>query len=232
MPNLPEELRQVLFLERADLRLRKRDTKGARDDTLSALEVSDSDRSKVNRTVRLLREADDSALATIADTPAIRSLSIDDKLIVFTELDWTDSGVVSAVRMLENALQDSSISVEQQQRAQHQLSLGYIALGRFRDATEIIEECTRADSNIDIANRFNYAMVSWGLTQSVDPVLFKKVLDADSSGDGAEAGANYNQCMAITFWALNEGKKASHDWAWLASESRKLRLPRLVAGDI
>jgi tetratricopeptide (TPR) repeat protein len=108
-------------------------------------------------------------------------------------------------------------------------SLGLIALSRFREAMQFLGP-TRPTEMDDIPRIFNYAMAEWGETNHPPIDLLTLVSEADRRGvpRAARQSPNYQQCMAIAYWAAGDLIKANSCCVEALELSRQRR-PQIVS---
>jgi MinD-like ATPase involved in chromosome partitioning or flagellar assembly len=191
-----------VLLQRATIRQHYHDPLAA-NDASEALRSPKLTPSEVRRAVSILREQEDwTALARVAESPALRALQVEDRLFVVRELSWDVPGQRAAVVILSNILRDCQVSSQLQAHVRNQLSLCLIGLSRFAEAMKNISPIRPNPSDLNIQDAFNYAIAEWGETGVIPRDLFQRVGDLASRDTQELVEPNHAQCFAIAFWAI------------------------------
>ena len=100
----------------------------------------------------------------------------------------------------------------------HELVLASIGTGDFETAIQLLCPDNRPLDDSSIADAFNLAMAVWGRDRRPNRDLFESVANKDRKDPkDTRLGANYLQCMAITYSVIGDVEKAKQ----FLSTSRK-----------
>lgn len=147
--------------------------------------------------MNILRRASADNLDWVADMPAFKALSMAERFLVGSHLQWSAQAQRLAVELLTQALADQSLPVEEKDACTVSLSLALIGLSRFNDVVELLSGMRCEGATPAIQHVFNEAMARWGATGTPPRELFETVvrLDRESAGpqvehEGTERDAN------------------------------------------
>lgn len=139
-------------------------------------------------------QVDPQVFDLLPNSPAIRTLSPEDKLFVVSEIPDGPVELPAKAALLESILAEGADA----EIVGHQLALALIGLGRFDRAVELLSPITDGNTVADLANVFNLAMAKLGVSGAADQQLFERVVDIDSKQFKRDADLNYLMCMAIS----------------------------------
>ena len=197
------------LLERAIIRLQSGKSPGARADVEETLRFTNLSDAEVERAVRILGSVDDTALGSVPETSAVRSLEPRGALRIAVTLTTSRIALEAAVRILTALVDDGRTTASQRRNVRHELSTALIGLGRFVEAKQVIRVTRPAAADFSgIQDAFNYAMAEWGETSKPPQDLFRRVVELHGEKDSSVETANYSQCLAIAFWAIGQREDA------------------------
>ena len=196
--------RPETYLKRARIRAENGDRAGASEDALHVLEFDEVSppmvRDAILRTVSLTP-------AEIADSNAVTSLDLDDKIWLASTFDRSPAEIRIALPIWKRINSDN-LPAEKLQLVRHHLGLSYIGIGRCSDAVTVLRQGARSDGGMAIADAFNCAMAMWGESGTPDAEAFLRVVELNQSNSQKHEGPNYLQCMAIAYWASGNTETA------------------------
>lgn len=195
------------LLARARLYRTTGDSEAAVADALAVLTVSNLALEDLMTAVALIRGLRPEALASLAHTAGYRSLTFPAKRHLLDAMLKQDT--LAAV----GPLLDELLAIHQEVTGmnaveQTSIVLAQVALGRFRDAMQLIAPAGGSASALDVGPAFNYGMAAWGETGAPLDVYFRLVLERDAQRVRSE-DPNYEQCLALAAWIVD---RAGEDW--------------------
>jgi len=161
---------------------------------------------QVNQAVQLLAQVDTQRLLELPNTSAVRSLEAEGLLWLAGELNESIEAAAASRMLLDRALKLPDVSDRVLDACRHELALRSIALGRFNEAKEIIQEAVEDLDSACIAHRFNYAVADWGENGEPNVDLFSRIVNDHSHEQRDDA--NFFQCLALAAWASGDGDLA------------------------
>ena len=207
------------LLEAADVHVMSGDLESVAADLLKTLQSDNLGAAQVCRVISLARQADLPPWTGFSETPAVRTLSLEERAEVAEAAsfsrEWQDAGleVLEKGGLREVGSEKWSVSVC------NQSSLLSIGAGKFEMAVEAINKNAILSGTADIADTFNYAMAEWGLKREPPIPLMQRVVDLGKSQQRKDA--NFEQCMALAFYLTGNPDAAAerlHIAKQLASE--------------
>ena len=196
--------RPETYLNRARIRAENGDRAGASEDALHVLEFDEVSppmvRDAILRTVSLTP-------AEIADSSAVTSLDLDDKIWLASTFDRSPAEIRIALPLWKRINSDN-LPAEKRQLVRHHLGLSYIGIGRCSDAVTVLRQGARSYGDMAIADAFDCAMAMWGESGTPDAEAFLRVVELNQSNSQKHGGPNYLQCMAIAYWASGNTETA------------------------
>ena len=194
-----------VYLRRARLRADNDDLDGASKD---ALKVLQSD----NLPPHLVRDAIVLAMrgssVDVAESRAVLSLDIGDRLWLTHTLDGSPEEIKTSVSILQILIDDNTLPDETLRSVRSHLAVAYIGIGEFAQATELLSDGGQHIGNMAIQDAFNYGMAVWGDTRHVDSESFIRVVELDRADKDPPDNPNYSQCMAVAHWACGDVETA------------------------
>lgn len=162
---------------------------------------------EIERVIRILRKSDPSSLTELLNSPALTGLETDARVSIAGELAESSIERDIAFRILQAAMGDDN-AVEELDTIRDEMVMCLIALGQFQAAVQLVGERRAAPEQLSIAAAFNYAMAEWGLYGRPPRDLCERVVQLDEERKNAQAGANYEQCLAMALQILGRGPAA------------------------
>lgn len=193
-----------VYLERARARSAVGDEAGASQDALSVLKFDDLPSHVVLQTVRFLSNED---TVGVENSAAINSLAADDQIDVAENLERVTAQKASDA-ILRRLVEDEELTSTTRTRASSQLSLNFIASGRFNAAIELLERDGRGIDQMGTQDAFNYAMAVWGDSGKITKAYFERVLEEHAFHPRDFENANYRQCLAVASWGAGHPQAA------------------------
>jgi cellulose biosynthesis protein BcsQ len=180
-----------LFLTRAELHQHQGNQAEAVQDAARVLDFAQVGYVELSATAQILRGS--SAFEKLANCHALAALDLKDRGVLASSLNHGRHELAIAERILRESLAHPVVPSQINESLRSALMLVLIGLGQFAEAVEVFRPVHDA-RELNVADRFNYAMAQWGASGTPSPELFAKVLDGlDETG----RGPNYHQCLAI-----------------------------------
>ena len=181
------------YLKRAHFRADSGDAAGAGEDALRVLRSDDVSPPLVREAIALVAPDD---LGAVADSVAVVSLSLDDKIWIASTLEETLDTLGVAVSILEPILEDRELGEQQRDAARSVLALRHIGIGKCKAAAKLLRDRERGVADMDMQDAFNYGMAVWGTTQEIAREPFSRVVELDREDDSSsDPHPNYLQCL-------------------------------------
>lgn len=200
-----------VFLRRADLRRLENDHNGASSDAKQALDARDATAVQVRRALAMILPEQ---LDGIADSPAVMSLSPDDRIRVASDFNRSRRAAKITRMILLSVVGQSDLATNTRTRVRNELILASIAIGMYSDALNIALEEQPEVHHMDIQFAFNYGMALWGDTGQIVRDPFERVVALEREAPRKDPDANFLQCMSIAYWAmdlLDEARQSLED---------------------
>jgi len=179
---------------------------GALEDLRQVLASSEATALDVSAAIELLRIIDPCWIDVVEKSPAIRQLDAKDRVQVAELLAVNRRGAELAARIISDPAEISLCNVSDDHRSILVLSL--IGARHFEKAIKALK-VSRSEllASHNIQDTFNYAMAEWGLAEKVPYDLLQHIVKLDRNSD-VSRGANYHQCLALTFAVLGDAAAA------------------------
>ena len=194
-----------LYLRRADLKRWENDRDGASDDAREALQCAHVSAAQVRRALTMIQPNE---LARVADFPAVVALSPQERIRIASDFNRSRFAADTTKRMILPLIDDTGLSADDRTTARHEFILASIALGDFADALRVTRDEQCDIRKMSIAFAFNYGMAQWGASGDIIRDPFDHVVDIDRRNPRDDPEPNYLQCMAISYWAVDERDQA------------------------
>jgi MinD-like ATPase involved in chromosome partitioning or flagellar assembly len=195
------------LLERAAIRISKKEPIAAIEDIRAALGQSHVASPDVARAVRLLGEANEDLLVETIESPAMRSLPPAGRLLAIEAFMLFDKGLKCALALLLELKDVTNLSDSLRDMADGELILCLIGDGQFDNAIARIPETDKPEQ-LGIEDAFNYAMSLWGKNKKIPEQLFRHVIELDAAERKSHHSANYYQCLALVHGCVGDRKTA------------------------
>ena len=210
-----------VFLRLADLRRLENDHNGASAAAKQALQSPGTTAVQVRRALAMILP---DQLEGIADSPAVMSLSPDDKVQVASDFNRSRLGAQTTRKILLSVVDQSDLATDTRTSVRNELILASIAIGMYSEAIRTAHEEQPRVQHMDIQFAFNYGMALWGDIGQIVRDPFERVVELERESPRKDPDANYLQCMAIAYWAVGQLDKARES---LENARRKItRRPR------
>ena len=196
------------YLKRSRIRADNDDLDGAIEDAWRVLDADQVRPPMVIEAIRLLVRTKSSMLKDIGEATAVRSMDFDNKVWLAMTFNRSLEELPIAISVLEHILGTNDLAAGMRNRGRHFLGLFYMGLGRCSDAAMMFRSEGQDMDELDIVDAFNYGMAIWGVKGRVESAAFERVVELDRSSTEKGGGANYLQCMAISYWVVGDGKSA------------------------
>lgn len=186
------------LLLRAEVLSRDGDESGASSSAQQVLLAS-------NLAPRVVRDAIQLAKLEVQDEVsellAITSLSAMEKIWLANQLE-RGGDERGGIAVLREALRTTAGEPDMHEWATAELALLLVGVGELKEACELLGSNGALPETMGIQNAFNYGMATWGRTGDVPRRVFERVVELDEADNDDDPGANYLQCMAMTYWAV------------------------------
>lgn len=194
------------YLKRAHFRADRGDAAGAGEDALRVLRSDDVPPPLVREAISLMAP---DGLRAVAESVAVASLGLDDRIWIASTLAETPDEIGVAVSILEPILEGRELGEEQRVGARSALALCYMGIARCDQAAKLLRDRERGVADMDIRDAFNYGMAVWGATEEIASEPFGRVVELEREDDSpSDVHPNYLQCLAIANWAVGDRSKA------------------------
>lgn len=139
-------------------------------------------------------QVDSGVFKLLPNSVALRTLSVEDKLFVATQIPDGKVELPAKAAILEAIVSQGGANIEM---AKHQLALVSIGLGRFSRAIELLSAGSSGSDISSLSDTFNLAMAKLGISDIPDVALFERVVEIGAKLFKRDADVNYLMCMAI-----------------------------------
>lgn len=143
----------------------------------------------------------------VPDSRAFESLPVKDQLLIVFWSEGNEKRFRANIAILQRLRETKSLCETDLTKLNHLLALALIGAGDFKKAVEILNPASKDPESLDVEDAFNLAMATWGLYQTPPLKLFEIVA---MKANHSDHGANYFQCIAISYAALKNTEKANH----------------------
>ncbi len=179
--------------------------------------------------VRLLKSNKTSSVASktldsIESWHSVLELFGNELLELVEPLSFQRSTLKSAEELLRRCIQHAECNADdfddrEIEECQDNLILNLIGQRKFNEAIEYTENlCGKSHNKRRVPETFNLGMAKWGNTQQIPIEEFKFVANSVSLNERDDP--NFNQCMSLVYWALDDQKIAQE---CLDNAKQKLR---------
>lgn len=190
-----------VYMQRALCHRALRNDRAALADILTVISRNDVSERDFVFAARWLLENDVSFSSKIEGAPVLSSLSRSAKVELAKQMMIDRRSLHGAMRIFQDVIQQPEIGDEVTAAAKSRLVLCLIALRRYDEALEQIEQIEVENSSDSenksvIAGAFNRAMADWGKHNIPSAPLFSKVAGLHTSDI---PDPNFHECMALTY---------------------------------
>jgi MinD-like ATPase involved in chromosome partitioning or flagellar assembly len=199
-----------ILLDRADIEARI----GRRDLALSNLSrlfsMPEVPKVHISVAVRLQLQLDKAGIAQLATSPALQAIDADGMIWIARELGSVLEALPVTEQLATRWLNDhpKQSDPESFRRVRIELMLSLIGMGRFAEAMTQIGTTRPTAGELDQPDAFNYAMAEWGQLGTIPIDLLGRVAALADKGQEDSKDPNYNQCLAVTYWAIGNNDAA------------------------
>lgn len=197
-----------LLLERAELYALTEQPAEALSDIWRVLDAADVTYFHVTRALHWLYKFAPQSLARVIGTRALQSLDPDGRLQVARELKRSHEALRVAEPILREVLETIDPTSSLHDRAETELVLCLIGLGRFQEAKSIISPVPPDPIDFGPLEAFNYAMAEWGVSGAPARELLERAIDWDRDTGSPERNPAHEQRMAMALWLVGKPDEA------------------------
>lgn len=167
------------------------------------IELPELSRFELQRAIELLRGRNNIALLRqFAQSAALERFDPDTRFMLANAI-YDMGGAEVSVRLLERVIDDPQASPALIAATRGRLVLALIAAADFSGAMKLISVTRPNPADLAIESAFNYAMAEWAETGQLPLDMFARVIEvAEARRDPKSDSANFNQCLAISLWAV------------------------------
>ena len=199
---------QILNLSMASNLLILGRTDEANAELLSLLQRDDAHSEAVAFAVRRLKSADICLLELLPEAPALNNLTVDEKASIAGELFESSEGLEIAVRIYSRIVEEEYTDTPPD-AIRNPFVLALIGTRKFEKASALIEDFSVDIMNLPIRDVFNHAMAEWCISGKPPREQFGRVVELDQKSSEKKSGSNYEQCLALAHWAVEEYSAAT-----------------------
>lgn len=174
----------------------------AKQDFHMALDYPADNAYSVVHLVLMLQRIESELLDTLPQSKALLSLPANRQIQLAVDFVSEISASI-AITILKQVIQAEDTTSNEVLKARNELGILLVAQGSFDEATELLANAE------EIVGAFNMAIAKWGATGEIPTNEFERVREFDHNNDKNRRNANYEFCLAITFWALGDNKNAA-----------------------
>lgn len=193
----------------------------ATEDIQGVLELPDLEDFKLYQAVQLLTRDDQQLLAQVPQSRAFQALEADEKFLVAKAM-FGKGAIESSADVFRELADNPNTPLRLRKGTRLYLVLSLMALSEIDQAMRVFGPTRPSLDELEIQDAFNYAMAEWAHTGDISKNLFARVLELDASDHGAPP-ANYEQCLAVSCWAVGETSKAGERIAKAEEYAQKIR---------
>lgn len=172
-------------------------------DALRAIEFTEISVDHFDDALELLKESP-THLERVIECRAIKSMSIDGRIHVARNLNEQVLHARLSSDILLSILSTQGLSLEQLLAARDALIPASMALGRYTDVIDLIAAQGAEISGESIDYAFHLGMATWGVSNSIDPEYFERVLESRDTELADDSQPGLLQRIAISHWAVGE----------------------------
>ena len=194
------------YLKRARIRANNQDRDGASEDAWRVLKSEKVAPPMVREAIQWIGSC---VPKEFVESTAVRALELEEKIWLAEMFNRSPEDLSIAVALLEQILHARDIPESERRRAEHDLGLSYMGLGRCSDAARMFRKEGQNIADLNIVDAFNYGMAMWGATGTVEAETFERVVELDRSDPPKYKNPNYLQCMMVAYWAAGDRDTAT-----------------------
>lgn len=176
---------------------------------------------ELHRAVQLLGRDDERLLGRIVESRALRNADADTKWMIATEM-FESGGRTPAMKVLQELIDEPKVSNGIRRSARSELMVALMGQSDIATAMKLIGHERPNPDDLGIQDAFNYAMAEWAQSGVPPRDLFGRVVQLEDA-EGKQPGANFQQCLAVSYWALGEAERAKQRLESALEKARKIR---------
>jgi MinD-like ATPase involved in chromosome partitioning or flagellar assembly/tetratricopeptide (TPR) repeat protein len=176
---------------------------------------------ELHRVVQLLGRDDERLLAQVVESPVLRDADADTKWMIAIRMCESGGGA-SAGKLLEEVIDDPRVSNAVRRSARSELMLALMGQSDIATAMKVMGQERPAPDDLDIQDAFNYAMAEWAQSGVPPRDLFDRVVQLEGA-ENQQPRANFQQCLAVSYWAVGETEKAKERLENALEKARQIR---------
>ncbi len=210
----------AVLVERATCHSMLGDRARTTEDVQRLLELPDFEDFGLYQAVQLLNSDDQQLLARVPQSKAFKSLDVDEKFLVARAM-FEKGAIESSADAFQALVDDPSTSATLRKGIRMNLVLALMGLANVDQAMRMLSPTRPSLDELEAQDAFNYAMAEWAQTGDIPKDLFARVLELDDADQGGPS-ANYEQCLAVSCWAVGETSKAEERIAKAEEYAQKI----------
>ena len=195
-----------MYATRARLNHRLGKTDEALIDLATMLDTDNANIESFLGVVSLINQLKPELYELVPDSRAFRSLSVKDQMFIAFRTEGNEKQFRANIAILQQLRKTKNLSDTDLTELNHLLAMALIGTGDFKTAVEILNPTSKEPGSLSINNAFNLAMATWGLDMTPPLKLLEIVT---TKADYLDHGANFFQCVAISYAALKNTEKAN-----------------------
>lgn len=212
--------KSAVLVERATCHAMMVDRAAMSEDLKQLLLLSELRDFELHRAVQLLGPDDKELLQQVSESMALQRADWETKWLI-AETMCEAAGRESAMRLFEELLQEPNTSEEHRKSARVNLTLALMGRSDIAGAMRILGSTRPSGNEWTINDAFNMAMAEWAQVGCPPRDMFARVVELESSGN-RYPGANFEQCLAVSLWAIGEREKAEGRLQRAIEEAEKI----------
>ena len=196
------------YLKRSRFRAEDDDVDGAKEDSWRVLGSDQVAPPMVREAIRRLERLGMGTAESIVECPAVTSLELEDRFWLADTFNRSLKDLEVAVALWKQVLDTETMSESMLDDAKHSLGLSFMGLGRCFDAQKVFQSIEDDLDEMSISEAFDVGMAAWGATGRIEQEPFQRVVELDRTNAERDMSLNYFQCMALSYWAVDENRAA------------------------
>lgn len=211
----------AVLIERATCHAMRNDRDRMAEDLDRAIGSPDLRDYELHRAVQLLGRDDERLLGRVVESLALRNADADTKWMIATEM-FESGGRSTAMKVLKELIDEPQAPNGIRRSARSELVLALMGQSDIATAMSLIGTERPNPDDLSVQDAFNYAMAEWAQSGVPPRDLFGRVVQLEDA-EGHQPGANFQQCLAVSYWALGEIEKAEQRLESAMEKARKIR---------
>ena len=210
----------AVLVERATCHSMLRNRPGTIEDVRRLIELPDVGDFGLFQAVQLLSPDDQQLLTRIPQSKAFQALGADERFMVAKAM-FDRGAIESSAHVFKELADNPSTPNGLRKSIRVHLVLALMGLSNVEQAMSVFGPTRPRLDELEIQDVFNYAIAEWAQTGDIPKNLFARVLELDASDHGVRS-ANYEQCLAVSYWAVGETSKAEERIAKAEEYAQKI----------